>query len=86
MIPSTMETHRTGLPQIKTDILSYLKENNIREIDSLGQPFDAQWHNAVGTEGTESHLPGVVTKVVHAGFYNTKTGTVIRCASVIVAE
>ena len=86
MIPSTMETHRTGLPQIKTDILSYLTENSIQEIDPLEKPFDAQWHNAVGTEVTGNHLPGIVTKVVHTGFYNMKTGTVIRCASVIVEE
>ena len=85
-IPSTMETHRIGLTQIKTDILTYLRKNNIQEIDALGQPFDAQWHNAVGTEGTGCQLPGVVTKVVHTGFYNTKTGVVVRYASVIVEK
>ncbi len=64
-----------------TDILAKLE---VREIEALGQPFDPQYHNAVGQTEDESLGENTVAAVLQKGYMLGKK--VIRPAMVTVAN
>ncbi|MCS6948235.1 MAG: nucleotide exchange factor GrpE [Steroidobacteraceae bacterium] len=56
----------------------------IVEINPLGQPFDAQLHEAMATQESATAEPGSVLAVVQRGY--TLNGRLLRPARVIVAK
>jgi len=72
-----------GFRHIKRSFEHLLKQLNIVAIESVGEPFNPKYHEAVGYE--DSHQPDeVIIKEVQAGYlFDNK---VIRPAKVIVAK
>lgn len=73
-----------GFNMIYTNILNILKENEVKEIVCLNEPFDPAFHQAVLTEKHEGVEPGVVVEVLQKGYmYKDK---VLRTTMVKVSE
>ena len=73
-----------GMELIFKQLLDMLAKNNVREIDSLGEPFDPNMHHAVMMEEADEAESGKVTKVLKKGY--TLNERVIRPAMVAVAQ
>lgn len=61
-----------------------LERIGITELDPTGQPFDANWHEAVATQPSETAEPNSVLLVVQRGY--SLNGRLLRAARVIVAR
>ena len=60
------------------------KEYEVKEIDTLGKPFDPTYHQAVLTDKVDDKEPGIVLEVYQKGYmYKDK---VIRVSMVKVNE
>lgn len=63
---------------------SFLEAEGISRLDPLGEPFDANMHEAVVEEKSEAHKTGTVIEVLRPGYLLGER--VIRPASVKVAK
>ena len=73
---------RSGVELVLRQTKDALAKMGVEEIDPLGQPFDAELHNAVMQGSAEEGEPGTVCMVLQKGY---KLGTrVIRHAMVKV--
>ena len=61
-----------------------LERIGITEIDPTGQPFDANWHEAVAAQPSDTAEPNSVLLVVQRGY--SLNGRLLRAARVIVAR
>ena len=61
-----------------------LERIGITEIDPAGQPFDANWHEAVAAQPSDTAEPNSVLLVVQRGY--SLNGRLLRAARVIVAR
>ena len=78
------ETTKEGLEILRREFLSALKDLNIIPIETDGQMFDANLHNAIGTEEMQGKPAGLILHEVQKGFkMNDK---VVRYSLVIIAK
>jgi molecular chaperone GrpE len=61
-----------------------LERAGITEIDPIGQPFDADWHEAVAAQPSDTAEPNSVLLVVQRGY--SLNGRLLRAARVVVAR
>lgn len=61
-----------------------LERIGITEIDPVGQPFDANWHEAVAAQPSDTAEPDSVLLVVQRGY--SLNGRLLRAARVVVAR
>ncbi|NMB49521.1 MAG: nucleotide exchange factor GrpE [Bacteroidales bacterium] len=74
-----------GIDLIYTKFLNFLQQHGIKEIEAIGQPFDPEKFEAVGTiPAPEESQEGVVIDLVQKGY--TLNDKVIRFPKVIVGE
>ncbi len=74
-----------GIDLIYTKFLNFLRQHGIKEIEAIGQPFDPEKFEAVGTiPAPEESQEGVVIDLVQKGY--TLNDKVIRFPKVIVGE
>lgn len=73
-----------GFKMIYNDLDGILKSYEVKEIEALNKPFDANYHNAVSTEKVKDVEPGIVTAVLQKGYM--LKDRVIRPAMVKVSE
>ena len=57
-----------GVEMIYTQLIDYLKQNGVVEIDALNQKFDPNFHHAVMVEERDDVEPGIVTEVFQKGY------------------
>jgi molecular chaperone GrpE len=76
---------KNGIDLIYSKFRDFLKQNNLKEIDSLNSPFNVDLHEAISKIPVqEENKKGKVIEVIEKGYYlNNK---VIRFAKVIVGE
>lgn len=76
---------KQGTALIYTKFEEFLKQNNVKEIDSLHQDFDVDLHEALTKiPATDKKLKGKVVDVIQKGYLlNDK---VIRFAKVVIGE
>lgn len=74
---------KKGMVMVLNKLESALKKEGVEEIDSLGKPFDPNFHQAVMQEESKEHESGTVIQVLQAGY--TLNGRVIRPAMVKVS-
>lgn len=80
---ASVEAALTGVKAVERQLRTVLESQNVRKIDSVGQPFDPEIHEAIGME--TSDLPdNTVTTEVEAGY--RMGDKVIRPARVKVAK
>jgi molecular chaperone GrpE len=76
---------KAGLELIYSKITDFLKQNGVREIDALNEPFNSDLHEAVTTVPVpEEKLKGIVIDVTQKGY--TLNEKVIRFPKVVVGE
>lgn len=57
-----------GVEMIYTQLIDYLKQNGVVEIDALNQKFDPNFHHAVMVEERDDVESGLVTEVFQKGY------------------
>lgn len=79
------EAVRQGMELIHNKLLKYLADNGVKPIESTGQPFDADLHDAIATiPAPAPELKGMVVDTTTRGYMiNDK---VLRHAKVAVGE
>ena len=63
------ETMQQGVEMTRQAFLGVLSRHGVQPIDvAPGQPFDAEWHEALGTVADPSYPPGTVATVQQKGY------------------
>lgn len=73
-----------GVKQIQKLLTDFMSQHDLKEIETVGKPFDPSKHEAVGKKNVEGTPPDQVVEEVSSGY--TLDGQVIQVAKVIVAE
>ena len=73
-----------GVRLIVSSLKEVMSRAGLREIEALGQPFDPQFHEAVGETDTEDAEDGAVAHIVQKGY--TLNEVLLRPAKVIVSK
>mgnify|MGYP000407437451 CR=1 FL=1 len=74
----------SGIKMVYTQIKNMLEKYEVKEIDTLGKPFNPTYHQAVLTDKVDHKEPGIVLEVYQKGYmYKDK---VIRVSMVKVNE
>jgi len=81
---ATVETLIGGIKAVERQLRTALETQSVRRIQSVGEPFDPELHEALGTEATDEVPEDTVTVEIEPGY---KMGEkVIRPARVKVAK
>ena len=82
--PESLDKFREGVQMIRTEFGQVLGRFGVEEVDSEGQQFDPNIHEALSSEPTDQFPPGHVSKVMKSAY--KMHGKVIRPAQVVVAK
>lgn len=80
---SADETLHQGVSLTLKQLLDALKRQAVEPIDPLGEPFNAELHQAVSMQPSTTAEPNTVTAVLQKGY--TLSGRLLRPAMVMVA-
>lgn len=84
-IPNIPEDSREGIELIYNKFLNFLAQNNVKEIEALGETFDTEKHEAITTVPAQSEdQKDKVIDCIQKGY--TLNDKVIRFPKVIVAK
>ncbi len=83
--PSSEATQalREGVQLTHKSFLDALKRNGVEQVNPLGEPFNAELHQAVSMQPSTTAEPNTVTAVLAKGY--TLSGRLLRAAMVVVA-
>lgn len=73
-----------GIEMVYQEMLRVLEKNGVERIDTVGEPFDPEVHEAVAVTTHADCPEDTVVEEVRAGFM--KNGKLLRPASVVVAQ
>ena len=73
-----------GFSQIKKQILEFIKSQGVKEIVSVGEKFDPNFHEAAQEIESEELDSGTITQELQKGYL--MNGKVLRAAKVIIAK
>ena len=73
-----------GMRSIQRQIHQLLEQRGVLNFDSVGQPFDPSFHEAVDTEPSRKFPNATVSREVEKGYL--WEGKVLRAAKVVVAK
>ena len=80
-----MEAVKEGVDLIYHKFLTYLQQNGVKLIETLGKPFDIDLHEAVATIPAQNEeQKGIIIDTIQPGY--TLNDKVIRHAKVVVAN
>jgi len=74
----------SGVELVLTQLKSALSGHGLKEINPLGQPFDANLHESISAQPSPTVPEGVVVNVVRTGY--ALNGRLLRPAAVIVSS
>jgi molecular chaperone GrpE len=81
---SDIDSIKTGLKLIYDKLMKVLDEQGVKKIESVGQPFDVNYHEALMQRKAEEVAPHTVLDEIEKGYmYKDR---VIRHAKVVVSE
>lgn len=78
-----LETYKSGVDMIFGEMKNLLSRHGVKEVESLGKPFDPNHHEALSSEPTDNMPPGHVSQVFKRAY--KMHDRVIRPAQVVVA-
>jgi molecular chaperone GrpE len=82
--PSADVTHLLdGVKLVATQLETILKEHGAVRIDTVGTPFDPNFHQAIAQEASDEHPAGTITRAAQSGY--KLHDRVIRPAQVFVS-
>ena len=73
-----------GIKQIQKLMTDFMERHDMKEIETVGKPFDPTKHEAVGKKKVEGAQPDQIIEEMAPGY--TLGGQVIQVAKVIVSE
>jgi len=73
-----------GIEMVYQELLRVLEKHGVERIETVGEPFDPEIHEAVAVSAHPDYPADTVIEEVRAGF--VKGGKLLRPASVIVAQ
>ena len=79
-----LKTLSGGVEMVLTQLKSALASHGLKEISPLGQPFDANLHEALSAQPSPTVPDGNVVTVVRTGY--SLNGRLLRPAAVIVSS
>ncbi|MFW0837963.1 MAG: nucleotide exchange factor GrpE [Candidatus Komeilibacteria bacterium] len=71
-----------GIYHIHKQLQDFMTKMGMTKIDTVGQPFDHQWHEAVGEDQDENQPDGIILKEMQVGW--RQGDNVLQPAKVIV--
>jgi len=81
---ANVESLKTGVNMIHSQLKNFLLENGIEEIDAAGKPFDPNLHEAVSQQATDEVPEGHVAQQMRKGY--RFRDRLLRPAMVVVAK
>lgn len=81
---TSVDSVKTGVKMIYSQLKAFLTENGAEEIDAAGQEFDPNLHEAVGQEAAADLPEGQIVKQMRKGY--KLRDRLIRPAMVVVAK
>lgn len=81
---ATMDSVKTGVNMIYTQLKSFLMDAGVEEIDATGKPFDPNFHEAVSQQPSEEMPEGHVLQQMRKGY--KLRDRLIRAAMVVVSK
>lgn len=81
---ATVDSIRTGVTMIQSQLRQTLVDAGLEEIDATGQPFNPAWHEAVSQQESAAVPEGHVLQQIRKGYRLRER--LLRAASVIVAR
>src|SRR5690606_35242528 len=81
---ATMDSVKTGVNMIYTQLKSFLSDAGVEEIDATGKPFDPNFHEAVSQQPSEEMPEGHVLQQMRKGY--KLRDRLIRAAMVVVSK
>jgi len=57
-----------GLCMVRDKFAKILQEAGVKEISTVGKPFDHACHHAIATEASSSHQEGIIIKEIRKGY------------------
>ena len=82
--PALVTKLRDGFEGVERSFIGVLERNGIARVDAVGQPFDANLHQAMAEQPSTEYPPGTVMQAWTAGW--TLNGRLLRPAMVVVAK
>jgi molecular chaperone GrpE len=82
--PENKSNLLAGVEVTERELLAVLERHGVRRIEAMGQPFDANFHQAIVEIPDASQPPGTVVHVMSTGY--TIAGRLLRPAMVGVAK
>lgn len=80
---AAQQAMQEGVKLTLKQLLDLLKRHAVEAVDPLGEPFNADLHQAVSLQPSETAEPNTVTAVLQKGY--TLSGRLLRPAMVVVA-
>ena len=72
-----------GMSMVQRQIVDFLRDSGVTEVEALGKPFDPNLHDAVSQEVRTDVAEGIVLRVTRRGF--RLKDRLLRAASVVVS-
>ncbi|MCC6414953.1 MAG: nucleotide exchange factor GrpE [Opitutaceae bacterium] len=79
-----LKSLREGIVMVQTQLKAALEQHGLKEINPVGQAFDAHQHEALSQQPSATVAEGNVLNVVRVGY--SLNGRLLRAASVIVSS
>ena len=80
-----MDALRTGMVLIFNKLKDFLTDNGVKEINSMNEPFNTDWHEAItNIPAPSKNMKGKIVDVIQKGY--TLNDKVIRYSKVVVGE
>jgi molecular chaperone GrpE len=79
-----LKTLTDGIEMVLTQLKNALASHGLKEINPVGQPFDANQHESISAQPSDKIPEGNVITVVRTGF--SLNGRLLRPASVVVSS
>ena len=81
---SSVESIRTGIAMISSQLRSAMADAGLEEIDAANKPFDANWHEAVSQQESAEAPEGHVLQQLRKGYKLRER--LLRPATVVIAK
>ena len=78
------DSFRKGMELLRTEFANLVERQGVVGVESLGEPFDPNIHEALSAEPTDEVKPGYISKVFKKAY--KMHDKVIRPAQVVVAK
>jgi len=81
---ATVKSLKEGVAMVQTQLKSTLEQHGLKEINPVGQTFNAHQHEALAQQPSAEVAEGIVLNVIRVGY--SLNGRLLRPASVVVSS